>query len=307
VDAPPGSFLTFPVEAIVPVPIGEGALLVEATPRAATELVLGSGEGQVTATRGAIAEVTVELFSERLRPSRVRTGPGADPEPDAAALAATDGPPTLAGPDAGAATVDATDPAPGDAAAAADQRPDPVPCAPRTRQLVAEEVVSVDYSLDPPRDAASELVRVASGISHEHQHDFVGWIRFSFAEVPAHATLSSLKVSLVLHSQPQVPPPLAIVYSGSDRWDRRLTSEMAEAIPRTARVSGELGLPRNARAEYPVDAALYRQFWAADLADDAVSFGIISTSPPQEPETWADFHGRQQMLLAPVLELVTCE
>jgi hypothetical protein len=82
---------------------------------------------------------------------------------------------------------------------------------------------------------------------------------------------------------------------------------MAETIPRTARVSGDLGLPRAGRAEYAVDVARYQSFWAGDLADGALTLGMISTSPFEQAETWADFHGLEPASEAPVLELGTCE
>lgn len=284
--------LGFPLEVVVKVPIGPGPLAVEAVPRSAAGLALGGGEGQVIAAAGTLPAVTVVLSSERQRPVRVQMGAGearldaAAPPPVADAGAVPDG----SGPVGGAP--DAGDP----------------PCELRTRQVVAQAVLSLDYSPEPPRDQASALVRVASGFDHGHHHDFVGWIRFPLSGVPERAALTSMKVSLVLAMPPFRAPPLAITYTVNDGWTPgALPSEMAELVPRTARVSGELGLPRSSRGEYAVDVAMYERFWAGDLADDAVTLGIISTSPYEAPETWADFHGLEQELLAPVLELTTCE
>jgi hypothetical protein len=80
-----GHLLDFPVEVIVKVPIGPGALVVEATPRDQDGQALGGGEGQVTAVRDTVAALTVSLLSDRNRPSRGRmTGPdGGLLEPDA--------------------------------------------------------------------------------------------------------------------------------------------------------------------------------------------------------------------------------
>jgi hypothetical protein len=288
-----GQLLTFPVEVIVKVPIGAGALLVEAIPRDREGQALGGGEGQVTAASGSIAAVTVALLSDRNRPARGRAGAGTD----GGLLADAAAPPEDAAPDA-APQADGPEPT-------ADAAPEP--CVPRTHRLPASAVLSLDYG-PPPRDREDTRVAVSSGFSHDHVHDFVGWMRFDVRVVPDSARLTSAKVSLVLTRSPMVIPPLAILYSATDRWDpATLTSDLAELIARTARVSGDLGPPRNGRADYQVDPERYRTFFAGDLADDAVTLGLVSTTPPMAPESWADFYGLDPTDLAPTLELETCE
>jgi hypothetical protein len=293
--APAGHLLEFPVEVIIKVPIGAGALLVAATPRDVGGQPLGGGEAQVMAASGAIATVTVALLSDRNRPTRGRMGAGAD-----------------AGAPADVSGVEADAAPPPDAMVAADLPPPlpdapPISCTARTRHLVAQVVVSVDYGT-APRDREDVRVAVSSGFSHEHVHDFVGWMRFDLKDIPATARLTSAKLSLVLTRMPMVVPPLGILYSASDDWDAEsLTSEKAESVERTARVSGDLGPPRNARADYPLDPARYGPFFAGDLADGAVTLGMISTTPLMAPETWADFYGLDPPELSPALDLETCE
>jgi hypothetical protein len=281
------------VEVIVKVPIGAGMLLVEATPRGTNGEALGGGEARVMATSGAIATVTIGLLSDRNRPSRGRVGAGAD----------------------GGPAEDAEAPLP-DAAADAELPPDaPTPaadlaleaCTMQTHHLAAQLVVSLDYG-SLPRDREDTRVAVSSGFAHDHVHDFVGWMRFDLRSLPAGARLTSARVSLVLARPPSVVPPLAIVYSNSDGWDpATLTSDMAEEVARTARVSGELGPPHSGRGIYALDPQLYAPFFASDLADGAVTLGMVSTTAPMAPETWADFYGLDPPELAPFLDLVTCD
>jgi hypothetical protein len=291
-SAPTGRLLEFPVEVIVKIPIGPGLLLVEATPRGAKGEALGGGEARVMATSGTIATVTVGLLSDRNRPSRVQVGAGADGGPEDAEVTP---------PDAAAADAEL----PPDAAPAADLAPES--CTPRTHHLVAQAVVSLDYG-SLPRDREDTRVAVSSGFAHDHVHDFVGWMRFDLRALPAGARLTSASVSLVLARPPSLVPPLAIVYSNSDGWDpATLTSDMSEEVARTARVSGELGPPHSARGTYALDPQLYAPFFAGDLADGAVTLGMISTTAPMAPETWADFYGLDPPELAPALDLVTCD
>lgn len=290
-SAPSGQLLEFPVEVIVQVPIGAGPLVVEAIARGENAVVLGGGEGQVTATAGSIAMVTIGLLSDRNRPSRGRMGAGSDggmPE-DAAPP-----PPDVANP-----PEDAAVPIAPDAAA--------VPCTPHTRHLLAQTVTSVDWGPEP-RDSADNRVAVSSGFAHNHIHDFVAWMRFDLREVPDGARLTSAALSVVLIRPPTLTPQLAILYSAVDDWNpETLTSNTAELVPRTARISGDLGPPQRARGQYAIDPALYAPHFTADLTDDAVTLGLISTTPPMEPEAWADFYGLEPMNLAPALDLVTCE
>jgi hypothetical protein len=289
--APAGRLLEFPVEVMVQRPSGTGPLLVVATPRSSGGEPLGEGETRVT-NGGAITAVTVALFSDRNSPSRGRMGAG----PDGGG-----------GEDAGRAVPDAAMLA--DAAQDVGAPPDLISdaCTPRTHHLIAQAVISLDYG-SVPRDREDSRVSVSSGFSHEHVHDFVGWMRFDLSAVPAGARLTSASVSLVLSRPPQVAPRLAIVYSASDNWDpATLTSDLADEVVRTARVSEDLGLPHSARASYPLAPELYAPFFAADLNDGAVTLGMISTTAPMEPESWADFYGLDPPETAPALDLVTCE
>jgi hypothetical protein len=289
----PESPISFPTEVIQKVPIGAGPLVIEATPRNAAGVALGGGEGQVTVQSGAIATVTIQLVSERNRPSRGRPGGDLDAgsEPgDAGMDAAADAEmaPDLASSDAGG-----TDAAPA--------------CTPRTHHLLANAVLSVDYG-SLPRDRESNQVAVSSGFAHQHIHAFVGWMRFGLHEVPVGARLDRMRVSLVLTSPPVSIPRIGILYSATDVWDpESLTSDQAESIVRTAPVSDDLGPPAVARGDYDVDVARYRPFWSADLADGTVTLGMISTTPADRAETWADFYGLQPSELAPALDLDTCE
>jgi hypothetical protein len=296
----PAHPLGFPTEVIIKVPIGAGTLAIEATPRSSSGLVLGGGEGTVTATSGSIASVTVGLLSDRNRPSRGHGGsPDGGAEPDARVE-------VVVPPDASSATPDGaeTDAAPGTDAAAEGAAP---ACTPRMHRLVAQAVVSVDYG-SLPRDREDTRVSVSSGLAHNHVHAFVGWMRFDLSSIPAGATLRTINVGLVLTTVPTAVPHLALEYSANDHWDpESLTSDTAELVPRTARVSGDLGPPHNARFLYPVDVGAYQRYWAGDLGDHAVTLGMVSTTPPDQPETWADFYGLDPDELAPVLELETCE
>jgi hypothetical protein len=295
--APAGQVLSFPADVILKVPIGAGPLVVDAIARASNGAGLGGGEGQVTVSAGSIAALTVELFSDRNRPTRGRPGVGSDGGVEDAAPS-----------DAGAA-----DGAPEDTAPAPppDAAPAPVdasaPCTSRSYHLTPSAVVSVDYG-SFPRDREDGRVAVSAGFAHEHIHDFVGWMRFDLGGVPDRATLTSMKVLLVLIRPPTNVPQLALVYSSNDQWDPALlTSDTAEMVPRTARVSGDLGPPRPARGAYAVDVATYAPYWPADLRDNALTLGIIATNPADSPEAWADFYGLGDPLLSPALELETCE
>jgi hypothetical protein len=303
VSARDGNALSFPLEAIVRVPIGPGALHVEATARMGDGTVLGGGEGQVTAASGEIVTVAVELYSRRARPARARPdlpdggGEGDPGGVDAGVDAAA--PPVDAPPDAGQEAGQGT----ADAGVDAGEPP----CQARTYRLIAEEVVSVDNG-PPPKEPTDTRVLVSSGFAHNHLHDYVGWMRFNLSPIPERATVTSMKVSLELEQAPSSPPPLAILYSSNDSWTAQtLTSETADRVPRTARVSGDLGAPLARRASYAVDLALYRPYWAGDLGDNLLTLGMISTTAPDAPETWANFYGLASPAVSPALELVTCE
>lgn len=283
-----GHVLDFPAEVIVKVPIGAGALQVEAIARGGDGQVLGGGEGQVTAAADTIAAVTVMLLSDRNRPTRGRVG-GAD----------------------GGTEVDAAPDAAEPDAARPDLAPEPdtppAPCTPHSYRLPAVAVVSVDYG-SLPRDREDNRVSVSTGYGHEHIHAFVGWMRYDLTSIPDQARLVAARLSLVLVRPPTEMPALVVLYSSTDDWDPgKLTSETAEQVERTDQVSGDLGPPRPARALYPIEADRYRSHFAADLADDAVTFGMFSATSPSAPEAWADFYGLDPEQLAPVLELDTCE
>jgi hypothetical protein len=260
---------------------------VSATPRAQDGEALGGGEAEVTAAAGSIATVTVPLLSDRNRATRGRmSGPdGGEVDagvPDAAADAA---------PEAGG-------PGLNDASG---------PCTPQTRRLPAVAVKSVDYGT-PPRDREDDRVSVSSGFAHDHIHAYVAWMRFDLSEVPDRARLQAARLSLVLVRAPTGTPELLVLYSATDNWDpATLTSETAEQIERSDQVSEPLGPPKPSRALYPLSADRYRAFFTRDLADDAVTLGLFSATPPAEPEAWADFYGLDPQQYAPVLELETCE
>jgi hypothetical protein len=302
VSAPAGAMLSFPLEAIVRVPIGPGPLHIEATARMADGTALGGGAGDGTVAAGDIVTITVEMYSNRGRPSRSRPDAGISDPVDSGA-----------GVDAAAPPVD-TAGAPEAAADASQAQPEagpldmgPPPCQARTHQLIAQEVVSVDNG-PPPKEPTDTRVLVSSGFAHNHVHDYVGWMRFDLSQIPERATVTSMKVSLELEQVPSSSPPLAILYSSNDGWNAQtLTSETAERVPRTARVSGDLGMPGARRQSYAVDVALYRSYWAGDLADNALTLGMISTTAPDAPETWANFYGLDSAAVSPALELVTCE
>jgi hypothetical protein len=284
----PGGQLVLPVEVVVKVPIGPGALDIEATVRGATGDVVGDGVGQAVAPASGTAGASLELYSLRTdRPSRRPTIADGGVEEDAAPDGAPDAPPTVM-PDAGA-----------------DASPD-AGCANKSYRLVASAVVGVDYG-SIPRDQVDSRVTVSSGFGHGHVHDFVGWMRFDLDSVPASAQLVSLRVLLQLDQSSSPPPPLSMLYSPTDNWNpATITSETAELIMRGARVAGDLGFPMSGRAPYAVDVARYRPFWAADLRDKVVTLGMVSTTSPDIPETWAYFEsltGRYP----PALDLTTCE
>jgi hypothetical protein len=294
--APAGQVLSFPTELILKVPIGAGPLTVDAIARAGNGAEMGGGQGQVTVTAGAIAALTIQLLSDRNRATRGHPGVGGDGGAEDAGLADKDGP--LAADTGVPPPPDAALPPPPDAAG---------PCSPHSYRLTPVVVVSVDYG-SLPRDSEDTRVAVSAGYAHEHIHDFVGWMRFDLRGVPDRAVLTAMKVALVLIRPPTNIPQLALVYSTNDQWQAgELTSNTAESVPRTARVSGDLGPPRPARALYAADPARYAPYWPADLQDNALTLGITATNPPDSPEAWADFHGLGDPLLAPVLELETCE
>jgi hypothetical protein len=133
-------------------------------------------------------------------------------------------------------------------------------------------------------------------------------MRFDLAGVPDQARLVAARLSLVLVRPTDGTPNLVILYSATDNWDPdALTSDTAEQVERTAQVSDLLGPAQPARALYPVDAGKYRPFFARDLADNLVTLGMFSVTPPAEPEAWGDFYGLDPQQLAPVLEVDTCE
>jgi hypothetical protein len=326
ISAGPGRTLTFPVEAEIVVPEVTGALRGEAIARGADGSELGGGEGEAGAASGRISALTIELHSIRSRPSRGRTGtPDGGLDPDGPPASDGGGSPT---PDAGPARMDARsgdgagggageagtgNPDGGDSGAGGAGPPDAVadvpapPCIERRHRLPATGVVSVDYG-SVPRDAKDLRVAVSSGLDHNHVHDFVGWIRFDLTGVPDRAALLAMAVSLELEVRSTVPPRLGIFYSANDGWSPVVVaSETAEMIARTARVSADLGPPLPRRSEYPVEVARYQQFWAADVADNAVTLGLVSLTPADAPETWAYFHGLAVPVLAPYLEVTTCE
>jgi hypothetical protein len=304
-----GGALGFPVEGIFQVPIGPGRLAIEATARAAGGEALGGGDGEVMVASGRIEAVTVALYSQRARPNR-----GRPVFPDGGELSDAPPPPVDAGPGGadGGALPDAAPEAqagPDAGAPEAGVPPDaPEPgCVPRSRRVIASAVASVDHG-PPPKDPVDLRVLVSSGLGHGHLHDYVGWMRFDLAAVPDRAVLMSMKVWLELDAPPSAPPPLGILYSRDDRWDpATLTSDTADSVRRTARVSGELGVPQARRAAYAVDVSMYQPYWSGDLADDAVTLGMISTTALEAPETWATFYGLASPAVAPSLDLVTCE
>jgi hypothetical protein len=307
-----GNTLSFPVEGIFTVPIGPGRLQVEATARTADGAVLGGGDGEVTVASGRIEVVTIALYSHRSRPNRGRpvfpdggepTDAPPAPAPDAAAPGAGDagntGDTGQGGGDAGAGDGASADGAPPDA---------PAPgCVMKTHRVIAGAVVSVDQG-PPPRDPSDTRVLVSSGVGHDHVHDFVGWMRFDLAVVPDRAALVSMRVTLELEQPPLAPPPLGILYSSDDGWNAdTLGSETADRVRRTARVSGDLGVPHARRDSYAVDVPMYQRFWSGDLADDVLTLGMISTTALDAPETWATFYGLASPAVAPALDIVTCE
>jgi hypothetical protein len=139
-------------------------------------------------------------------------------------------------------------------------------------------------------------------------HDYVGWIRFRLAEVPAQAKLVSAAITLTLEEPGMGPPPLAIIHCTNDAWNiDDLSIDKPEVLPRGPRVSAPLGPAVRGRKSYPLDVDLYGKLWTADLGDNAVTLGMVSTTPLDEPETWSNFYGLDPAESAPVLELTTCE
>jgi hypothetical protein len=291
-----GQGLALPAELVVKVPIGAGALQIDATVRGLSGEVVGDGTAQAVAPASGTAEASLELYSLRTdRPSRRPTVADGGVEEDAALPdAAPDKPPVPidAGGEAG----------PSDAA----PLPPDAGCTSKSYRLVASAVVGVDYG-SIPRDQVDSRVAVSSGFGHMHVHDFVGWMRFDLDDIPANAELVSLKILLQLDQSSSPPPPLGILYSPTDKWNPAIiTSDTAEMITRGARVASDLGFPLPGRAPYAVDVAKYRPFWSGDLRDKAVTLGMISTTTPDIPETWAYFEsltGRYP----PALDLTTCE
>jgi hypothetical protein len=194
-----------------------------------------------------------------------------------------------------------------DAAGGTGGEADATGCIEQTRRLIATKWLSVDHGPAPADAPRREPVEVSRGVSHDHEHDTVSWFQFDLSALPEHATLRKLTLS-VYGLTNEGSPTLVLYYADFDLWNP--ASASADDIFRTASVGNGNPL-RTGLQQISIEMLRYAEYWADDLADNALSIGVGGSNPGQEPERWAELATPRSFGVPPngipTLEVVTCE